>query len=104
MVERDKIQFALVKLLNGGRLLRLTDPHSGLTLEKKLAPPEAVVRQKEKLLRALATRAESRTQEGRAVLSRSPTSPVSFWPAEKTSTGAIAGLPWPATETGWLPR
>jgi hypothetical protein len=53
MVERDRIQFDLVKLLNGGRLLRLTDPRSGLTLEKKLAPTEPVVRQKEKLLRAL---------------------------------------------------
>ncbi len=53
MVDRDKIQFDLVKLLNGGRLLRLTDPQSGLTLEKKLAPKDAVVRQKEKLLRAL---------------------------------------------------
>ena len=53
MVDRDKIQFDLVKLLNGGRLLRLTEPQSGLTLEKKLAPTDAVVRQKEKLLRAL---------------------------------------------------
>jgi hypothetical protein len=52
MVDRDKIQFDLVKLLNGGRVLRLTDPQSGLTLEKKLAPTDAVVRQKEKLLRA----------------------------------------------------
>ena len=53
MVDRDKIQFDLVKLLNGGRLLRLTEPQSGLTLEKKLAPTDAVVRQKEKLLGAL---------------------------------------------------
>jgi len=53
MVDRDKIQFDLVKLLNGGRLLRLTEPQSGLTLEKKLAPADAVVRQKEKLLQAL---------------------------------------------------
>ena len=53
MVDRDKIQFDLVKLLNGGRLLRLTEPQSGLTLEKKLAPTDGVVRQKEKLLRAL---------------------------------------------------
>jgi hypothetical protein len=52
MVDRDKIQFDLVKLLNGGRILRLTEPQSGLTLEKKLAPTDAVVRQKEKLLRA----------------------------------------------------
>ncbi|HEV2436766.1 MAG TPA: hypothetical protein VG077_12270 [Verrucomicrobiae bacterium] len=52
MVDRDKIQFDLVKLLNGGRLLRLTEPQSGLTLEKKLAPTDAVVRQKEKLFQA----------------------------------------------------
>ncbi|MGH7993196.1 MAG: hypothetical protein ACREDQ_06750 [Limisphaerales bacterium] len=52
MVDRDKIQFDLVKLLNGGCLLRLTEPRSGLTLEKKLAPTDAVVRQKERLLQA----------------------------------------------------
>ena len=52
MVDRDKIQFDLVKLLNGGRLLRLTEPQSGLTLEKKLAPTDAVVRQKETLFQA----------------------------------------------------
>ena len=52
MVDRNQIQFDLVKLLNGGRLLRLTEPRSGLTLEKKLAPTDAVVPQKEKLLRA----------------------------------------------------
>ena len=52
MVDRNQIQFDLVKLLNGGRLLRLTEPRSGLTLERKLAPADAVVPQKEKLLRA----------------------------------------------------
>jgi hypothetical protein len=52
MVDRDKFQFDLIKLLNGDRILRLTEPRSGLTLEKKLAPADAVVRQKEKLLRA----------------------------------------------------
>lgn len=50
MVDRDKIQFDLIKLLNGERVLRLTEPQSGLSLEKKLAPTDAVVRQKEKLL------------------------------------------------------
>jgi hypothetical protein len=50
MVERDKIQFDLIKLVGGERILRLTEPVSGLSLEKKLAPAEAVVRQKEKLL------------------------------------------------------
>ena len=51
MADRATIQFDLVKLVGGGRILRLTEPQSGLTLEKKLAPADAVVRQKEKLLR-----------------------------------------------------
>jgi hypothetical protein len=50
MVNHDKIQFDLVKLLNGERILRLTDPQSGLCLEKKLKPAEAVVCQKDRLL------------------------------------------------------
>jgi hypothetical protein len=49
MVDHDKIQFDLVKLLNGERILRLTDPQSGLSLEKKLKPAEAVIPQKERL-------------------------------------------------------
>jgi hypothetical protein len=51
MAGHDKIQFDLVKLLNGERILRLTDPQSGLSLEKKLNPADAVVRQKDRLLR-----------------------------------------------------
>ena len=50
MADHDKIQFDLVKLLNGERIIRLTDSHSGLCLEKKLKPAEAVVRQKDRLL------------------------------------------------------
>ncbi|HEU0010470.1 MAG TPA: hypothetical protein VFT34_11700 [Verrucomicrobiae bacterium] len=50
MVDRDKIQFDLIKLVSGERILRLTEPQSGLSLEKKLAPADAVVRQKERLL------------------------------------------------------
>jgi hypothetical protein len=50
MVDHGKIQFDLVKLMNGERILRLTDPRSGLSLEKKLRPSEAVVRQKDRLL------------------------------------------------------
>jgi hypothetical protein len=52
MVDRDKIQFDLIKLLNGERILRLTEPQSGLALEQKLAPADAVVHQKEQLLGA----------------------------------------------------
>ena len=51
MVDRDKIQFDLIKLGSGERILRLTEPQSGLSLEQKLSPLDAVVRQKEKLLR-----------------------------------------------------
>jgi hypothetical protein len=53
MAGHDKIQFDLVKLLSGERILRLTDPQSGLSLEKKLGPSEAVVRQKGRLLAIL---------------------------------------------------
>jgi hypothetical protein len=49
VADHEKIQFDLIKLLNGERLLRLTDPRTGLSLEKKLAPAEAVVHQKERL-------------------------------------------------------
>ena len=44
------IQIELVKLPNGDRLLRLSDPASGLCLEKKLDPRQAVTRQKQLLL------------------------------------------------------
>jgi hypothetical protein len=50
MVDRDRIQCDLIKLLNGERILRLTEPQSGLSLEKKLSPADAVVRQKERLM------------------------------------------------------
>jgi hypothetical protein len=50
MAGHNQIQFDLVKLLNGERILRLTDPQSGLSLEKKLNPADAVVRQKRRLL------------------------------------------------------
>jgi hypothetical protein len=50
MVDRDRIQCDLIKLLNGERNLRLTEPQSGLSLEKKLSPADAVVRQKERLM------------------------------------------------------
>lgn len=49
MGHRDKIQVDLVKLVSGERLMRLTDLPSGLVLEKKLDPKQAVARQKEQL-------------------------------------------------------
>ena len=47
----DQIEMQLVKLTDGGRLLRLTEKTSGLCLEKRLAAQEPVVRQKARLLR-----------------------------------------------------
>jgi hypothetical protein len=44
------IQVDLIKLLNGERLIRLTEAVSGLSLEKKLDPGQSVVRQKQRLL------------------------------------------------------
>ncbi len=50
MIEREKIQMELVKLKGGQRLLRLTEPKSGLSLEGKLSPKQPVANQKEQLL------------------------------------------------------
>ena len=49
MVDRKNIQIDLIKLVGGGRLLRLTEPQSGLALEKKLDPQKPVASQKESL-------------------------------------------------------
>jgi len=50
VMDRDKIQIDLIKLTDGERLLRLTEPQSGLSLEKKLDARQPLVRQKERLL------------------------------------------------------
>ena len=50
MIDRSKIPVDLIKLVSGERLLRLTEPQSGLSLEKKLDAKLPVVRQKERLL------------------------------------------------------
>ena len=64
MIDRTKIQFDLIKLTSGERLLRLTEPQSGLSREKKLDSQRSVVRQKEQLLgvfEAALARAETTT-------------------------------------------
>ena len=58
MVSRDKIQIDLIKLISGERLLRLTEPLSGLALEKKLDPTQPVVRQRERLFSVFAAALE----------------------------------------------
>jgi hypothetical protein len=50
MIDREKIQMELVKLKDGERLLRLTEPQSGLSLERKLNPQRSVADQKKQLL------------------------------------------------------
>ena len=50
MIDRTNIQIDLIKLVGGERLIRLTEPQSGLALEKKLDPEQPLVRQKERLL------------------------------------------------------
>jgi hypothetical protein len=50
-MKRD-LEILLVKLADGARILRLSDPASGLCLEKRLDPTESVARQKERWLQA----------------------------------------------------
>lgn len=47
----DQIEIQLVKLTDGGRLLRLSEKASGLCLERRLTAQEPVMRQKTRLLR-----------------------------------------------------
>ena len=42
------IEMLLLKLADGARILRLSEPASGLCLEKRLDPGQPVVRQKER--------------------------------------------------------
>ena len=50
MIDREKIQIELIKLNGGDRLLRLAEPGSGLSLERKLDAQRPVVDQKQELL------------------------------------------------------
>jgi hypothetical protein len=50
MIDRAKIQMELIKLKGGERLLRLTEPQSGLSLERKLDSTRPVTDQKRHLL------------------------------------------------------
>jgi len=46
-MKRD-IGMLLLKLTDGARILRFSEPESGLCLEKRLDPKESVARQKER--------------------------------------------------------
>ncbi len=45
---KRSIELLLLKLADGGRVLRFYEPSSGLCLEKRLQPEESVARQKER--------------------------------------------------------
>lgn len=46
-MKRD-IELLLLKLTDGGRILRLSEPQSGLCLEKRLNPQDSVAKQKQR--------------------------------------------------------
>jgi len=45
---KREIDLLLLKLADGGRILRFSDPQSDLSLEKRLDPQEPVARQKQR--------------------------------------------------------
>jgi len=51
---RPDLQIDLFRLVTGERLIRLTDPRSGLALEQKVDPSRPLARQKERLLAVFA--------------------------------------------------
>jgi hypothetical protein len=71
MADREKIQIDLIKLTDGGRLLRLTDPGSGMSLERRIDGTQSVRDQKERLLGVF----EAALARAEAV----PTDPLSTW-------------------------
>jgi hypothetical protein len=50
MFDRGKIQIDLIKLAEGGRLLRVTEPQSGLSLERKIDHKRPIHDQKRQLI------------------------------------------------------
>jgi hypothetical protein len=46
-MQTDNIQITLIRLQDGSRLLRLSEPETGLALERALNPNRSVVRQKQ---------------------------------------------------------
>lgn len=48
-MQKDNIQIALLRLTDGSRLLRLSEPRTGLALERSVNPSRPVPSQKQKL-------------------------------------------------------
>jgi hypothetical protein len=49
VANRNKIEIELIKLASGARLLRFTEPKSGLTLERQIDPNRPISAQKDAL-------------------------------------------------------
>ena len=45
---KPEIELLMLKLADGARVLRLTEPTSGISLEKRLDPRESIAQQTEK--------------------------------------------------------
>ena len=54
MAMKRSVEMLLLKLADGGRILRFCEPSSGLCLEKRLQPNEPVARQKQRWERVFA--------------------------------------------------
>lgn len=55
---KREIEMLLLKLADGARILRLSEPESGLCLEKRLDPGQPAARQKERWAQAFAAMLE----------------------------------------------
>ncbi len=55
---KRSIEMLLLKLADGGRVLRFYEPTSGLCLEKRLHPDESVAHQKERWQRVFSSMLE----------------------------------------------
>ena len=60
-MERE-IEMLLLKLSTGGRIIRFSEPRSGLCLEKRLDPKDSVARQKEHWKQAFVAMLERESQ------------------------------------------
>lgn len=45
---KHEIEMLLLKLADGGRVIRFSEPQSGLCLEKRIEPSQSVAQQKER--------------------------------------------------------
>lgn len=54
-IMKPDVEMLLLKLADGGRILRFSDPKSGLSLEKRLESQEPVARQKQRWMHVFVT-------------------------------------------------